>query len=107
MKEFKVICKANGDNWTPLKKPFRIIEISKLFGLIKQSRLEIDENAKSNGPTKEEICIVTNIVHQGDLTVYRIKGYGWLLYDSKWFIRLDEITETQKEIAEKAMPILN
>lgn len=103
MKSFKVICKADGNSWfrdnglkTTVKKRF--------FGLFKSTHIGHDKE-KACGPSKEEICIVIDVRDDG---YYKLAGYtqhGW--YTPEPFIRLDEFTESQKEIAEKSQPVLN
>jgi hypothetical protein len=97
MDTFKVICKADG-KWEkcPSKQKFYF------FGLIK-----ITKNEFVPGPQKEEICIVTETYFNASVKCYILAGYPYGGYNSKYFVRLDEFTETQKEIAEKAIPILS
>src|SRR5690348_5703664 len=103
MKSFKIICKAEYDTWyrdnglqMKVKKSF--------FGLVKTTSLERDKE-KVHGPSKEEICIVIDVRNDGYYKLAGYTQYGW--YTPEPFIRLDEFTETQKEIAEKSQPIFN
>lgn len=103
MKSFKVICKADGNSWvrdhglkTTVKKSF--------FGLFKKTSVGRHEE-KAFGPSKDEICIVIDVREDG---YYKLAGYTqYGCYTPEPFIRLDEFTESQKEIAEKANVVLN
>lgn len=99
MESFKVICKGTG--WERVPRLTKIVTAHKFFGLIKHSRI-VDDRMDVPGPVKDEICIVTETyISRGD-TYYVLKGYPYGGYDSRYFIRLDEFTENQKQIAEKA-----
>lgn len=100
MRSFKVICKNDKDNWVKNPIPIKPVVVKYLFGLVKRTKI-VSEDARAYGPSKDEICIV-----YGDYTFagdhfYNLKGYSGG-YISRAFIRLDEMQETQKEIAEKA-----
>lgn len=100
MATFKVICKADKGAWERYPTPTKTITTSKLFGLLKETKI-ISDPKIVNGPTKDEICIVTrDYIYAGEL-YYVLSGYPYGGYDSKYFIKLDEFTETQKEIAKK------
>lgn len=103
MKSFKVICKATGKNWV-VDLGLQTTVIKKFFGLIKKTSIGRDKR-NIHGPSKDEICIVIDVRDDG---YYQLAGYvhfGW--YTPEPFIRLDEFTETAKEIAEKSQPQLN
>jgi len=106
MANFKAICKTNREDWVKQKPTTKIITTSRLFGLIKTTKV-VSEHAKSTGPDKEELCIVTDSYTDSGYLFYNLAGYPYGGYDSRHFIRLDEIQETQKEIAEKSQPVLN
>ena len=106
MEFFKVICKAPSDSWEKVKKVSRIVTTKKFFGLLSSSKVVTDPG-KVPGPGKEEICIVTEVIEYPDMTGYVLAGYPYGSYDSRHFIRLDEFTESQKEIAEKAATVFN
>ena len=104
MSTFKVISKANG--WQKSIADSKIITVYKFFGLIKSKKI-VFEKEKVPGPAKEEICIVTDTYMDKETLCYILSGYPYGGYDSKYFVRLDEFTETQKEIAEKSEKVLN
>lgn len=106
MPTFKVICKANPEFWKKIPAITRIVSSSKLFGLLKSTKT-ITEEIKVHGPAKEEICIVTDEYVSSSVKYYVIAGYPYGGYDAKNFVRLDEFTETQKEIAKKHDKIMN
>jgi hypothetical protein len=105
MADFKVICKISGD-WIFWPVGTKVITTSKLFGLIKKTSV-VEDKKFTTGPNKEEICIVYDTYEAHNEIYYKLKGYPNGGYCSKYFIRLDEFTETQKEIAQKSEPILN
>lgn len=107
MSTFKVICKADGDNWVQTTSGTKIITTSRFFGLIKTSRVVPVTSKSVPGPDKEEICIVTDDYISNSEKYYILAGYPYGGYNAKYFVRLDEFTETQKDIAEKSEPILN
>src|SRR5689334_5954892 len=95
---FKVVCKNNG-TWIKIKGKVK----SCLWGLIKWNK-----GKPVHGPSKEEICIVnSSYIADDNDTYYNLSGYPYGGYNSKHFIPLDEIEETQKEIAKKSQPVLN
>ena len=100
MENFKVICKGNADSWFRKYPTSKVVTTSKLFGLFKSTKV-VSDREKEWGPSKDEICIVTEEIIDGGELYYVLAGYPNGSYDSKLFIRLDEFTETQKEIAEK------
>mgnify|MGYP000932968016 FL=1 len=106
MSTFKVICKNDKDNWVKDPVPTKTVVKKYLFGLITSTKIVAD-NAKANGPSKDEICIVYETYNSNERSYYRLKGYGEAGYITTAFVRLDEFTETQKEIAEKSNPVLN
>ena len=106
MKSFKVICKADGNNWTKKLPITKVVTTSKLFGLIKSMKV-VSKPDRVPGPNKDEICIVIDIINFTEGLFYEVAGYPCGPYDSKWFVRLDEFAESQKEIAEKSQPIFN
>lgn len=106
MDNFKVICKADRCGWQTIPVPTKIIVVKKLFGLIKNECIVPDPKF-NGGPDKDEICIVYEEYNSSGRHYYKLKGYPQSGYDSRFFVRLDEFTETQKEIAEKSQPILN
>jgi hypothetical protein len=106
MSTFKVICKAEGNDWRKKFPITKVVTTSKLFGLIKSTKV-VSEPDRVPGPHKDEICIVTDSITLPEGIFYQIAGYPCGPYDSKWFVRLDEFTESQKEIAEKSQPVLN
>ena len=103
MQSFKVICKADGNKWF-LDKGLKTTIKKSFFGLIKRTIISKDEE-KVFGPSKEEICIVVGVTEDG---YYKLAGYTQHgSYSPEPFIRLDEFTESQKEIAEKYHPFFN
>ena len=105
MKSFKVICKNDKDNWRKNPVPTKTVVVKYLLGLITRTKI-VSEDPKAYGPSKDEICIVYDEYVFAGEHYYNLKGYQGG-YVSKAFIRLDEIEETQKEIAEKSQPVLN
>lgn len=105
MGSFKVICKADGKHWEG-NFGTKIVTIKSFFGLIKNTVVEKDLRG-TPGPSKDEICIVYREHETNGVIFYMLEGYPTGAYDSQWFIKLDEFTETQKEIAEKSEQILN
>lgn len=103
MKSFKVICKNDGDNWF-VDKGMKTTVTKRFFGLIKRTSIGKDVE-KAYGPSKGEICIVLDVREDGYYKLAGYTQYGW--YTHEPFIRLDEFTETQKEIAEKSQPVFN
>lgn len=103
MKSFKVICKADGKSWVR-DNGLKTTVKSSLFGLINRTHISRDKEPV-HGPDKEEICIVLDVREDGYYKLAGYTQYGW--YTPEPFIRLDEFTETQKEIAEKSQPVLN
>lgn len=105
MGTFKVICKANGNDWVtdPITN---IVTTKSFFGLIKRINIT-SEKQKVPGPHKEEICIVIDDYIHNSEKYYKLSGYPYGGYNAKYFVRMDEFTETQKEIAEKSEPVLN
>ena len=104
MEPFKVICKADGKSWMR-DNGMKATVTKKFFGLIRSTIIGKDLE-KVHGPSKDEICIVVNV--RTDDGYYKLAGYtqfGW--YTPLPFIRLDEFTETQKEIAKKADLVSN
>lgn len=95
MENFKVICKAESHGWVKKHPVTNLVTVKKFFGLIKTTKA-ITENPSVPGPCKDEICIVTAVDTSGGCTHYALSGYPYGTYDSKYFIRLDEFTETQK-----------
>lgn len=107
MSNFKVICKANNSNsWETVPRPTKVIHMKRLLGLIKRS-IVVDDPQYNGGPSKDEICIVYETYQNNNCSFYLLKGYGNMGYDTKWFIKLDELEETQKEIAQKSQPVFN
>lgn len=102
---FKVICKTS-NNWERTPIVPKLVNTSKFFGLIKSSKIVMEPD-KVPGSTMNEICIVTDTYVSNSEDYYKLTGYPYGGYNSKYFIRLDEFTETQKEIAQKSQPILN
>lgn len=100
---FKAVCKTNGDKWANKKPRTEIVVTKRFFGLVKSTELKATRD-KVPGPCKDEIVIVTNVYTDKDGTFYTLAGYPFGGYDSRYFIRLDEL---QKEIAEKSTQILN
>lgn len=107
MENFKVICKHNHTthSWARNGGVTKIVTTKRFFGLIKNTSVVKDEVIVP-GPSKDEICIVYETYVDGD-TYYKLQGYPYGGYNSKYFIRLDEFTETAKEIAKKSEPQLN
>lgn len=103
---FKVICKADRNNWESLPRSTKIVTTYRLFGLIKTTRVVSDPN-KVPGPQKEEICIVTNVSFCNNEKYYTLAGYPYGGYDAKYFVMLNELTEMQSEMAEKSKHVLN
>lgn len=107
MSTFKVICKIkNPADWQRVKPDIKIVNTSKFFGLIKSSKI-VSTPDKVPGPDRDEICIVKNEYLSEGEKYYILAGYPYGGYPAKYFIRLDEFKETQKEIAEKSQPALN
>lgn len=84
----------------------KVVNYTKLFGLLKFSKV-VSEQEVVQGPDKDEICIVVEEYLRKDVKYYRLAGYPYGGYNAKYFIRLDEFTETQKEIAKKSEPVFN
>jgi len=103
MQSFKVICKNSADNWVR-DNGMKTIVTKSFFGLVKKTSIGRDTE-KAFGPSKEEICIVIDVRHNGHYKLAGYTAYGW--YTPELFIRLDEFTESQKEIAEKSQPVFN
>ncbi len=106
MADFKVICKATKDGWYQYPTPTKVVYKKSFFGL-KNTPIIVDDPNKRHGPDKDEICIVYEVYDAHNRTYYKLKGYGEQGYDSVNFIRLDELAETQKEIAEKTQLMPN
>ncbi len=103
MKPFKVICKAADNSWFR-DNGLKTTVVRRFFGLIKRTTVGRDLE-KSFGPSKEEICIVIDVKEDGYYKLAGYTQYGW--YCPEPFVRLDEFTESQKEIAEKSQPVMN
>lgn len=106
MSTFKVICKADGNDWSKKYPTTKIITNKIFFGLLK-NKIVISERERVPGPRKEEVCIVIQEVVEAGGKYYELAGYPYGPYDARYFVRMDEFTETQKEIAETAEPVLN
>lgn len=107
MEKFKVICKADDSiPWETLPRISKVITTSKFFGLLKSSKI-VQQQRIIHGPAKDEICIVTGTFTNPNGFYYELAGYPYGGYNAKHFIRLDEFTETQKEIAQKFEEIPN
>lgn len=104
MKSFKVICKASGTTWVRDQGIGEKIVTKRFFGLIKTTKIVSCEKPV-HGPSKDEICIVIDVKDTGYYKLAGYTEYGW--YTPEPFIRLDEFTEGQKEIAEKTEVVLN
>lgn len=90
MEKFKVICKADC-NWVFKKATTKIVTYTSFLGLFKKSKL-IAEQKQTNGPDKNEICLVIDIFYLEDGSVnYGLSGYPDGMYNSKYFVRMDEI----------------
>ena len=102
MSNFKVICKvADNRDWCH-DNGAKVVKVKRFFGLISESRV-VNSKKYVPGPSKDEICIVNDCYNneEGE-TYYILAGYPYGGYNSKYFVRLDEFTETAKEIAQKA-----
>lgn len=106
MATFKVICKAEKSGWQKYPIPQKTIVTTNFFGFNKRYKI-VSDPQPMYGPAKEEICIVTSDYIFDKELYYKLEGYPHGGYNSKYFIRLDELMETQKEIAEKSQPVLN
>ena len=106
METFKVVCKAERSCWGVIPCPTKIVYEKKLFGLIKKP-IVVANPQMVCGPGREEICVVYKTYQRQGLSFYILAGYGEDGYCTKHFIRLDELTETQKEIEEKSQSVLN
>lgn len=107
MSSFKVVCKANGNDWVQNNPSFtKIVTSKRFFGLIKTSSV-IPDTKKVPGPTKEEVCIVTDEYTHDSTKWYVLAGYPYGGYNSRYFVRIDEFMETEKEIWKKQEPVLN
>jgi len=106
MSTFKVICKANGNDWVKDPPVTKIVTTKRFFGFIKTTSVTT-EKEKVPGPHKEEVCIVTDDYIHDSEKYYKLAGYPYGGYNAKYFVRMDEFTETQKEIAEKSEPVFN
>lgn len=105
MSNFKVICKSSNDTkWHHKKGPELVTKT--FFGFFSQTRVE-DKIKIVDGPSKDEICIVTDSYISKGETYYILAGYPYGGYNSKYFVRLDEFTETAKDIAHKAERSVN
>ena len=103
MKPFKVICKAQSDQWI-IDRGMKVSVVKRFFGLIKKTVVGRSVE-KTYGPSKEEICLVIDVNEWGYYKLAGYTQYGW--YCPEPFVRLDEFTESQKEIAEKSEFALN
>lgn len=101
MENFKVISKSATRSWVKVEPMQALKTTSSFFGLIKKTKL-ISENERVPGPAKDEVCLVTEVITSPYGTCYILAGYPFGPYLSKYFIRLDEMEETLKEIAIKA-----
>jgi hypothetical protein len=106
MQPFKVICKIENGDWAVTPVRTKIVTTRSWFGLIRSSKIVADTEF-TPGPQKNEECIVVNQYPSAGEIYYHLAGYPYGGYDSRYFVRIDEFIETEKEIAEKSQPILN